>query len=150
MRIRDARSSDAQPICGLLEELGYPSEPENVVARLRAIASDAASQVFVAEDDSIVGLAMIHVFQPVEHDVPWCQLEALVVTRSHRGRGIGRALVEAAEAEARRRGCGGIVLGTGGHRRDAQGFYARLGYEGVGLRFKKNLIGTSRPPHVED
>ena len=56
-----------------------------------------------------------------------CVLAHLWVHESQRGRGLGRALVQAAEAEAVRRGCEQIVLST--HSFQAPVFYERLGYE---------------------
>ena len=56
-----------------------------------------------------------------------CVLAHLWVHESQRGRGLGRALVQAAEAEAVRRGCEQIVLST--HSFQAPLFYERLGYE---------------------
>jgi GNAT superfamily N-acetyltransferase len=56
-----------------------------------------------------------------------CVVEHLWVHASQRGRGLGRALLEAAEAEAARRGCEQIVLST--HSFQSPAFYAHLGYE---------------------
>ena len=56
-----------------------------------------------------------------------CVVAHLWVHESQRGRGLGRALVQAAEAEARRRGCEQVVLST--HSFQAPAFYERLGYE---------------------
>jgi len=56
-----------------------------------------------------------------------CVLAHLWVHDSQRGRGLGRALLQAAEAEAARRGCEQVVLAT--HSFQAPAFYERLGYE---------------------
>lgn len=45
-----------------------------------------------------------------------------------RGRGLGRRMLEAAEAELRRLGCPKVNLQVRAHNRDAVGFYERLGY----------------------
>jgi GNAT superfamily N-acetyltransferase len=93
----------------------------------------------VEADGDVAGFSVTCITQPIEHDEPWCQLMALVVAGAHRRRGLGRLLLEAVEAEARGHGSGGIVLGSGSHRRDAHSFYERMGYEQTGWRFMKTL-----------
>jgi ribosomal protein S18 acetylase RimI-like enzyme len=56
-----------------------------------------------------------------------CELKQVWVAASARGRGLGRRLMAAAEAEAVRRGCRQLVLST--HSFQAPGFYRRLGFE---------------------
>ena len=60
-----------------------------------------------------------------------CELHAMWVDKSLRGRGLARALVAGAESEARRRGCALVLF----HAYDllAPGLYERLGYETVGV-----------------
>jgi GNAT superfamily N-acetyltransferase len=58
------------------------------------------------------------------------RIEFLWVRADHRGRGLGRRLVEAAVEEARRRGASTIVLDT--HTFQALGFYTELGFVEVG------------------
>ena len=56
-----------------------------------------------------------------------CVITNLWVQESLRGSGLGRALLEAAEAEAMRRDCAQVVLST--HSFQAPTFYERLGYQ---------------------
>jgi GNAT superfamily N-acetyltransferase len=56
-----------------------------------------------------------------------CVLAHLWVHEVHRGRGLGQAMLQAAESEAARRGCEQVVLAT--HSFQAPAFYERVGYE---------------------
>jgi GNAT superfamily N-acetyltransferase len=60
----------------------------------------------------------------------YARVEYLWVEESRRQLGYGRQLLEAAEAEARRRGCVTIVLDT--HDFQAPWLYTRLGYKLAG------------------
>jgi GNAT superfamily N-acetyltransferase len=59
-----------------------------------------------------------------------CDLLSLWVDEAERGHGLAGALLEAAELEAWRRGCGQVVLLT--HALQAPRLYVRHGYELVG------------------
>jgi GNAT superfamily N-acetyltransferase len=56
-----------------------------------------------------------------------CVIAHLWVHEAHRGRGLGRELLQVAEAEAVRRGCAQVILSS--HSFQAPEFYERLGYE---------------------
>ena len=60
----------------------------------------------------------------------YAHVETVWVVENLRGRGLGRKLLEAAEAEAETRGCVTVVLAS--HEFQAPDFYARLGYELMG------------------
>jgi GNAT superfamily N-acetyltransferase len=57
------------------------------------------------------------------------QVRSMATEESHRGRGLGRRIIEYLEQAARRRGVTAISLNA---REDAVPFYARLGYEPTG------------------
>lgn len=60
----------------------------------------------------------------------YARIEYLWVDDRRRRRGLGRALVTAAVDEARRRGCGTVVVDT--HTFQAPAFYEALGFVEVG------------------
>jgi GNAT superfamily N-acetyltransferase len=94
----------------------------------------------VAEIDGIVvGLATVHAFTSIhaEREVAW--LTTLIVGHDARHRGVGRALVAAAERWAGERGCQRLSVNTGLDRDDAHAFYGRLGYAHSGRRYSKAL-----------
>lgn len=140
MNIRDARADDAEALAALLGQLGYPTSTEAVSGRLARFAESDADRIFVAEEGgAIVGFASVHVSLAVEYDEPAAKLSAIAVDQNHRRRGIGEALVAAAEEEARARGCGLLFLTTAERRADAHAFYERIGFEHTGRRYGKTL-----------
>ena len=137
--IRDAEARDAADVARLLDQLGYPTSEDAVQGRLERLRI-VGDRVVVAEAAGrAVGLAHLQVTPALELDRPAGKLGALVVDDAHRGRGIGRALVETMLAEARGRGCEVFFLTTAERRDDAHAFYERLGLEHTGRRYGRTL-----------
>ncbi len=136
--IRAARREDAAPLARLLGELGYPSSREQVERRLERLGE--ADRLFVAElEGDVVGLAGLHVSAALEYDGDAAKVSAIVVDERFRRRGVGEALMDALENEARARGCVVLFLTTAERREDAHAFYRRIGLEETGRRFAKRL-----------
>ena len=139
LTIRDARAADAEAIAELLGQLGYPTEPSAVKERLERLVIVGDSVVVAELDGNVVGLAHLHVSPTIERERPTAKLGALVVSEAHRGEGVGRALVEAAEREARRRGSAILFVTTANGRDEAHRFYERVGLEQTGRRYGRTL-----------
>ena len=83
----------------------------------------AAAQTWVLEDaDDILGILVL------EETAEGLLLDNIAVLPSQQGRGVGRALLEFAEAEARRRGRDAIHLYTHMLMTENVALYGRIGY----------------------
>jgi N-acetylglutamate synthase-like GNAT family acetyltransferase len=138
--IRQAVVADAPAIARLLEQLGYPAAVDDVAGRIERHRRSESDVLLVAQtDEGVAGLASLHVSIALEYDGDAGKLSAIVVDERWRGRGVGRALVEAIEREARARGCVLLFLTTAERRADAHAFYRAVGFEETGRRFAKAL-----------
>ena len=117
----------------VVEDSPPPADVALLEERVEAAAVAAAGVgeahefgVFVRDDDGRV-LAGVSGLVWGEY----CELHAMWVDAGLRGRGLGSALMTAAEEEARRRGCSLVAL----HAYDllARDIFERLGYETVGV-----------------
>ena len=139
-KIRLARESDADAIADLTGQLGYPTAPDKMKARLGQILHHPDRVTFVAERDGrVVGYAGAWCGQNYEADAPQSRVMGLVVGTSERRRGTGAALMRSIEDWSRARGVGVIVLNTGDGRTDAHAFYEQLGYRSTARRYLKRL-----------
>jgi N-acetylglutamate synthase-like GNAT family acetyltransferase len=137
MTVRRAAAGDEPALARLLGQLGYPVEAERLTARIARLPE--TTTVLVADDGGVVGLAALDVRVYLEHDEPRGRVIALVVGQDARGRGVGRALMDAVEAEARRAGATDLHVTSGAQRADAHAAYRALGFTQTGLRFGKRL-----------
>lgn len=138
--LRRLRREDAAAVARLLGQLGYPAPADAVERRLdRLLESKADLQLVAVDGDRVVGLAGLQIGRSLEHDSPVGKLSELVVDENHRGRGLGKALVQAVEREARARGCTFLYLTTAHRRKEAHAFYERIGFVETGKRYVKEL-----------
>jgi GNAT superfamily N-acetyltransferase len=79
-------------------------------------------------EDKPVGCGAVRLLDPAT-----AELKRMYVEPERRGEGIGRKLVEALEAEARRLGAGRVLLETGTRQTAALALYVRCGFTPIPL-----------------
>ena len=129
--IRAAGPDDAAALARLAGELGYLTETDAMMRRLARVLADEEHRVFVAvakADDAVTGWLQVHLTKILESE-PRGEIVGLVVASDARGRGIGRKLVEAAEAWTRARGVENVGVRCNTTRTQAHAFYERLGFQ---------------------
>ncbi len=141
--LRPARPSDAPSIAELTRQLGYDVDAELLAPRLARMLARADQQILIAElDGRLVGWLHGEVAEYLEFG-PFVVIGGLVVDRSCRRQGIGRLLMDAAEAWARHQGCSVVRLWSSSTRTAAHKFYESLGYADVKTQhsFLKRIDG---------
>jgi RimJ/RimL family protein N-acetyltransferase len=144
VRVRRAEPGDADRLVDLAREVGAESEGWLITSGewrsssderryLKAIRRHHDAAVFVAEENGgVVGrLSVARDVHPASEHVADL---GLMVARDHRRRGVGHALMEAAEAWARGVGVRKLELHVFPYNTPAIALYEKLGYEREGLR----------------
>jgi GNAT superfamily N-acetyltransferase len=140
MIIRSAQSEDVEALANLMAELGYPTSSEQMRRRFKAISDDPSNDTLVAErEGKVLGMVGLRIERSYGSDDSYVQIRDFVVCSEHRGKGVGRTLISAAEDWARQRGARDVMLTTHKRRTDAHRFYRSMGYEATGYRFYKAL-----------
>jgi GNAT superfamily N-acetyltransferase len=139
--VRRATLADAAEIARCLAALGYGTPPDLVAERLASFEDGQMDAVFVAPDSAgatLLGVASVHLLALFHAAGLLGRITALAVTEEARGRGVGRALVAAAEAWAWSAGARRMEVTSGDHRAGAHAFYQAVGYALDERRFIKH------------
>jgi GNAT superfamily N-acetyltransferase len=131
-----ATEKDLTSIKPLLRELMDAMENttgfdiEQFIQNCRVLIKDPAHYMLVARDkDSILGLVNFNTRKTIMHALPSGLIDELVVTRSSRGMGIGKLLIQAAISKCRELGCGEVEVSTEKSNIEARRFYKACGFE---------------------
>jgi N-acetylglutamate synthase-like GNAT family acetyltransferase len=148
---RQAALSDAPQVLALLVEIigdhgVTPPEPERLTATVSSILTAPDHSFLVAESHGhLVGMCALVFSLSTWSASPVCELQDLVVTRSHRRGHVGRGLVQTAESIAQARGCSRLFLMAESWNLDAHSFYRSLGLaEKTCLYFERDLPAELR------
>ena len=140
MRVRTAMPGDAVEVASLITLLGYPCTPDEALERLHAVAAEPDQTLLVADrNGDLCGLLGLDLMYYLPLGARTCRITALVVATAHRGEGVGRDLLLAAETWARQAGAARVEVTSAAHRNEAHAFYRACGYEDGAMRFVKRL-----------
>ena len=129
---------------------GAPLPPDVLERLIPGLQAHPTTLVFLAAvGGQFVGLATCFVGFSTFAARPVVNLHDLCVLDSHRGQGIGRALLQAVEQAAVERACAKVTLEVLEHNRPARSLYESLGFtpavyrpeNGLALFYAKSLSG---------
>jgi GNAT superfamily N-acetyltransferase len=126
--VRPMRADDVAAVAALTTQLGYPTSPAEIAERFAALVDRDDEAVLLAVDEE-VPTGYLHV--GVERSLAASAVAGIhgrVGDERRRSDGIGRRLLEAAEAWARERGCRRMTVRSRTTRAGAHRFYERAGY----------------------
>lgn len=109
---------------------GQPLPPdvrERLVAGLREVPH--ALVLLALADDAAIGIAVCFYGFSTFRALPLLNIHDLAVLPEFRGHGVGRALLQAAEDHARRRGCCRLTLEVLASNVGARALYRRVGFD---------------------
>ncbi|WP_228526944.1 GNAT family N-acetyltransferase [Noviherbaspirillum soli] len=144
IELRVATQDDAALLATLQAEMD-DSDPAAVTnidhAAMRAVLADMAAYphfrayLVYLDGQPVASFSLMIFASPSQGGQPQALLDAVVVSRTQRGRGIGEAMVREALFMARQAGCYKLILSSNLKRRDAHRFYEQLGFRQHGISY---------------
>ena len=144
---RRARQADAPAVTALVHA-AYRHYVERIAITPGPMTDDYQQvirdhQVTVAEQDAaIAGVIVLRVTEE------GFLIDNVAVHPAHRGRGLGRALLELAEAEARRAGFDSVYLYTHEKMTENLGLYSKIGYAEYDRRHEQGFSRVYMRKHL--
>lgn len=136
VNLRPITTSETESIVAILQDAEEGEE------RIRAAVLDAANTSYSAFDDgTLVGAATLH-WEQHESEIIY-----IAVAANLRGRGYGKAMIEALFAEMRQRGVSALLVGTANSSLENIAFYQKCGFRIDSVR--QNFFDYIQPPIVE-
>src|SRR5438876_9296041 len=109
--MRAAEAADVEELAELMRQLGYEARASEMEMRMEAIRANKNYATFVAvSKGKVCGMIGTFTCYTYEHNSPSARILALVVSEKMRGRGVGRALIDAAEKDLARKNISRIAV----------------------------------------
>lgn len=150
MEIQRARPEDVQFI-QKIAEAAYRPYIRRIGRKPAPMVADFAAQIAAGEVWTAAEFTEIMGYVVMREERGALHLENLAVAPERHGLGLGRALLDFAEGEARRRGLARLTLYTNARMRENLAFYGALGWRETGravedgfdrVYFEKTLRGV--------
>jgi putative acetyltransferase len=131
-RLRPADNKDCEDIArlvyGVLNEYGLKPDPGCTDADLKDVESsyfgrDGTFFVLEAEDSSIIGAYGLY---PIDKQT--CELRKMYLHKAHRGKGLGKFLLDDALSRAKKLGFEKMILETASVLKEAIALYKSYGF----------------------
>lgn len=131
--VDDMQEPDLVDVQKLAEQLGYTLAFEDLKSRHQTLSRSIHHKLYVARTSEARVIGWIHVGQEMSSLLTGerADIGALIVDSEHRSNGVGRLLLEKAEAWARSQGLRLVRVRSNTKRTDAHRFYQREGYQQV-------------------
>lgn len=143
LSIRRAASADSAAMARLIVQLGYTATAEEVASRFPVLDDDGGTALVAEIDGEVAGCLTTSVMQVLHRPAPVGRISMMVVDEAHRSKGIGEALVRAAEQVLAAQQCYMVEVTSRFARTRAHEFYERLGYERSSVRLWRLIEPTS-------
>lgn len=134
--VRRADAADAHAIGQLLYDFNTEYDeptpsPSAMAQRIETLIADGDTVVILIGRKPL-GLAVLRFRPAVWNEALECYLAELYIVPERRGQGLGRKLMQAAMATARKEGATYMDLGTSEDDKAARGLYESLGFSNRG------------------
>ena len=129
--IRAADASDSPGVKLLLEELEGRAFYQDIFSRIYTEYLEAPlTLIFVAtqEEGEIVGFISCKGQSLLHHEGLVFEIQELVVTAAHQGKGLGRKLVAALKPDLEKLGAISLEVTSNKRRKEAHAFYQSVGF----------------------
>jgi GNAT superfamily N-acetyltransferase len=99
-----------------------------------------AVKITSEEDGRTVGRVRLYILYNELHAEPYGYMEDLFVEEAYRSKGVGRKLVDAVLAEAKKLHCYKLVLTSRYDRKTVHEWYKKIGFADYGFGFKMEFL----------
>lgn len=134
LQLRLATQDDYPQLMELLQQL-HTNDPlpdrlgEQAFAEI--LASDYFHLIVAAEGAKLVGTCYLNIIPNLSRGGrPYALIENVITDAEHRGKGVGKAMMQHALELARQAGCYKLMLMTGRQEQVVHDFYRKLGFSG--------------------